>query len=144
MELRDSRLPYQQRALERRLAAAPRVVLSTADTYVSAAALSTSGVLPLPGELWRPTAEVAHGPLRLASGALALAHGISGVQTLMSAPYREDTRARNLRRLQGIGDLVAAAGLAGQAFGLGPWTAALAVAGSLTATTTSCLRGRMR
>lgn len=140
MELRDSRLPYQQRSLERRLEVAPRVVLSTADTYVSAATLSTGGVLPLPGELWRPTAGAAQLPLQLASGALAIAHGISGFQTLSNSPYREDTRSRNLRRLQGIADLVAAAGLAGQAFGLGPWTAALAVAGSLTATTTSCLR----
>lgn len=136
MQVSDSRLPYQQKALERRLAVMPRVAIATADTYVSAASLSGVGVLPQV----LPAAPNAGMFFSLASGALAIGHAVTGFNTLSSSPHGETDRARNLRRLQGIADFVAAAGLAGQAFGLGPWTAGLAVVGSLTATTTSCLR----
>lgn len=137
MQVSDSRLPYQQKSLQRRLEVAPRLVLSTADSYVSAATLSGSGVLPQ----LIPTTPHLGTFFALGSGVLAVSHAVAGFRTLTEdAPYGESKKALNLRRLQGAADLLAAAGLAGQAFGLGPWTAALAVVGSLTATTTSCLR----
>lgn len=136
MEVRDTRLPYQERALDRRLSVIPRAAFSTADTYVSSVALSGAGVLP------QVLPQAANGGwfFGVASGALAVGHAVTGFRTLTESVRLEDKKALHLRRLQGAADLVAAAGLAGQAFGLGPWTAALAVVGSLTATTTSCLR----
>lgn len=136
MQVSDSRLPYQERALDRRLSVMPRAVFSAADSYVSGVSLSGAGVLPP----FFPRAEGVGTFFSLASGALAVGHAVTGFRALSSGTYREEKKARNLRWLQGAADLVAAAGLAGQAFGLGPWTAAVAVVGSLTATTTSCLR----
>lgn len=136
MQVSDTRLPYQERALDRRLSVIPRSSLTLADTYVSSVALMGDGVLP---QLLPQSANGASF-FGVASGVLAVGHAVTGIRTLAQSERHEDSKARNLRRLQGAADLVAAAGLAGQAFGLGPWTAALAVAGSLTATTTSCLR----
>lgn len=124
-------LPYQRTALLDRLGRAPRLALAAADLYTVAGGAAATGALPLPHDAFAPLAAGAHTFLRFGAGALALGHGIAGVRGLAEAD------GSRLQRGKAAADLVAAAGLAGQAFGLGPWTAIVAIAGVLTATTLS-------
>lgn len=124
-------LPYQKTALQDRLGRAPRLALAAADLYALGGGAAASGALPLPHDAFAPLATGAHTFLRFGAGALALGHGIAGVRGLLNAD------GNRLQQGKATADLTAAAGLAGQAFGLGPWTAIVALAGVLTATTLS-------
>lgn len=120
-------LPYQRTALADRLQRAPRFALAAADLYTAAGGAAAGGHLPSPVDI-APGAQTF---LRFGAGALAVGHGIAGIRGFTRA------EGNRLRQFQAGADLVAAAGLAGQAFGLGPWTAVVAVVGVLTATTLS-------
>lgn len=139
MNVRESSmLPYQRERARRRLELAMPISfgagsLVTGGTTIMAGQVA-SGALHF-DQLLPSQASEAFLPLRFASGAMAVANAGVGLYKLFG---NEDEEKTPWQIASAAGNFVTAAGLAGQAIGWGPWTAAitgLGVATTLVATT---------
>lgn len=128
--------PYSERRLQAALRMAPRVALTTADLYVAGVttlgipAASTFGTSSFLGAHLQSTAAAAGSALPFVNGALAVGHGISGLVHLFSdSDYNATANFVKAKKLAGVGELITAAGFAGQAFGFGPWALPITLIG---------------
>lgn len=133
MNVRESSLlPYQREQRQRRLEMVMPVGLG-------AGSLVTGGTTILAGQvasgsltidrLIPSEAQEALMPLRVASGAMAVANVGVGLYKLFGNEDEDKTR---WQIASAAGNFVTAAGLAGQALGWGPWTAAISGLGVAT------------
>lgn len=133
MNVRESSLlPYQREQRQRRLEMVMPVGLG-------AGSLVTGGTTILAGQvasgsltidrLIPSEAQEALMPLRVASGAMAVANVGVGLYKLFG---NEDEDKTPWQIASAAGNFVTAAGLAGQALGWGPWTAAISGLGVAT------------
>jgi hypothetical protein len=120
---------------------APRVALCSADAYVSGC---TTLALPALGH-WHPGTALGtnvvesagrfHTALPVINGVMAGGHVILGLVYLCSdTDYKKESAAYKALKVAGIGELVTAVGMAGQAAGLGLWALPVTLLGMVTAT----------
>ena len=126
MNVREaSMLPYQRQQRQRRLEMAMPVSLGAASVTTGVTSLMAGQA----GAAGNVQALDAFMPLRIASGAMAVANVGVGLYKLFGD---EDEEKTAWQFASAAGNFVTAAGLAGQALAWGPWTAAITGLGVVT------------